>query len=122
MEVGAGVEFIKLKKTLVDFLVQLNINRRDDSAVDKAFVKGLVIAVFTVQKIKKNEHLNPDLIEFIKGKFMEFQIQNTKIYVYGFLCVFTDLFLFRVGSNDNRISSFDGMFREACGEIRGLKK
>lgn len=35
----------------------MNVERRGDVAVDKAFVKGLVIAVFSVQKVKSNETL-----------------------------------------------------------------
>lgn len=76
MEVGNGIECVKLKKLLVDFLVRLNIERREDSTVDKAFVKGLVIGVFSVQKIKSNENLSSDLVAFISGMFHRFHIKK----------------------------------------------
>lgn len=74
----------------MDFLTRLNVDRGEDVSLDKAFVKGLVIAVFT---------LSQELMEFIH-----------------------DLFLFRVGDNENRISSFTSCFDGACNDIRQMKK
>lgn len=71
VEVGDGFVFVKLKKALVDFLIRLNKERREDSTVDKAFVKGLVIAVFSVQKVKSGETFNSALINFIKGWYFK---------------------------------------------------
>lgn len=70
MKVGNGIERVKLKKQLVDFLIRLNVELKEDRGVDKAFVKGLVIAVFSVKKIKSNENLSLDLVSFIKGMFL----------------------------------------------------
>lgn len=81
MQVGNGIERVKLKKQLVDFLIRPNVERREDSGVDKAFVKGLVIAVFSVQKIKSQENLHLDLISFIKGMhYIVSAFENTYIY------------------------------------------
>lgn len=99
VEVGNGIEHVKLKKNLVDFLIKLNVERREDRSVDKAFIKGLMIAVFTVQKIKTSNNFNENLKAFIN-----------------------DLFLFRVGVDEHRISSFNRLFHAACSEIRNLKK
>lgn len=99
VQVGDDVEFVKLNKVLVDFLTKLNVDRRKDSSVDKTFVKGLIIAAFTVQKVKTNDILNQDLMEFIH-----------------------DLFLSRVENDENRISSFVRLTNAACHEIRRMKK
>lgn len=99
VQVGEGVEFVKIKKVLLDFLTKLNVELRKDSSADKAFVKGLIIAAFTVQKVKTNDILSQDFMEFIH-----------------------DLFLLRVGDDENRISSFDRLTDAACHEIRHLKK
>lgn len=88
-----------MKKCLVDFLTRLNVDRSADVSIDKAFVKGLIIAVFGVQKVKSKDTLSQELKEFIH-----------------------DLFLFRVGDNENRISSFNSCFDAACREIRQMKK
>lgn len=67
MEDGNDIKFVKLKKILIEFLIRLNKERREDRTVDKSFVKGLIIAVFSVQKVKSGEVLNIALIDFIKG-------------------------------------------------------
>lgn len=88
-----------MKKCLVDFLTRLNVDRGEDVSLDKAFVKGLIIAVFGVQKVKSKDTLSQELMGFIR-----------------------DLFLFRVGDNENRISSFTSCVDGACHEIRQMKK
>lgn len=67
VKVGDDIEYVKLKDSLVEFLVRLNTQNREDTASDKLFIKGLIIAVFSVQKIKEKRVLHPDLVEFIKG-------------------------------------------------------
>lgn len=71
VEVGSGIQFVKFKDSLIDFLIRLNTERRNDLASDKTFVKGLLIAVFSVQKIKEQQNLQTDLLGFIKGKLPE---------------------------------------------------
>lgn len=68
VNVGDGIEYVKMIDSLVDFLIRLNTELKS-AAGDKAFIKGLVIAVFSMPKIKQNQILHPDLLEFIKGRF-----------------------------------------------------
>lgn len=66
MQDGDGVIIVKLKKVALDFSIRLNKQRRHDHTLDRAFVQGLVTAVFGVHKVKSGA-LNPALIDFIKG-------------------------------------------------------
>lgn len=67
VKVDDDIEYVKLKDSLVEFLLRLNTQNREDTASDKLFIKGLIIAVFSVQKIKEKQVLHPNLVEFIKG-------------------------------------------------------
>lgn len=64
---GSGNNFVKLKDSLVEFLTRLNTERRNDLTSDKIFVKGLLIAAFSVETIKEQRNLETNLLEFIKG-------------------------------------------------------
>lgn len=67
VNVGENVQLVKLKTLLVDLLIRLNLQRREDDSMDKVFIKGLVIAVFSVRKVKAHENFHPDLVAFIRG-------------------------------------------------------
>lgn len=136
-KVANGGKVVKLKKFLIDFLSRLNVERRGDVSIDKAFVKGLIMGVFNVQTVKANEALDPQLMEFVKGVLLsfplhcfhwgsKFQICYNDILIYDINSIFTisfitDLFGIRVGINLARGQSFDGLVLAACDEIRKMK-
>lgn len=65
---------VKLQGRLVNWLLNLNAQRRADAQIDKSFIKSLLIAVFTVKLIKAGDALEPGLIEFIKGTMKIFSV------------------------------------------------
>lgn len=51
------------------------MERSEDATLDKVFIKGLMIAVFTVQSLKAAkaiDELDPDRISFVEGKCADF--------------------------------------------------
>lgn len=68
VEVENGFKEVKIKGRVVDFLSNLNANRRNDPKADFPFIKALIVSVFTVKLVKAKDSLQPDLIDFIKGK------------------------------------------------------
>lgn len=68
VKVENGFKEVKLKGRVVKFLLGLNTERRDDVAIDKAFIKALVISVFSVSTIKANGMLQSELVDFMRGE------------------------------------------------------
>lgn len=121
MEVGNGNHYVKLKKSLVDFLIRLNVEFRDEISVDKSFLKGLAIAVFTVRKIKSSEKLSSELIGFIKGIFHRLNIKNCFNHLqknYLIICFHIQQICFCFVSAVTRIA---GLHLVVCLKKRALK-
>lgn len=87
-----GFEEVKMKGSVVKWLINQNIQRREDAFVDKGFLKVLLISVLTVKVVKKNDAFNDGLVKFIKGKVHEnryFSHQQMNIH---FLCCVYHIF------------------------------
>lgn len=63
---------------MVDFLIGLNDNRRDEKNIDKHFIKTLLIGVLSVKAIKANEDFDDGYVSFIKGA-LELFLSTTSI-------------------------------------------
>lgn len=65
---------VRLTGKTVKWLLKLNVKRREDKSVDKAFIKAILIAVFKAQFIKDFQGsvnaLDENLVLFIKGSLI----------------------------------------------------
>lgn len=52
----------------VNWLINVNTDRRADKKIDKAFIKALLIAVLSVKAIKSCENFDEGSISFVKGR------------------------------------------------------
>lgn len=96
---------VKLKGQLVQFLIKLNTDRAPDANMDKVFIKALLIAVFTVKRIKSGAILEPELMKFIEGsicnahnKYFLKKINKTFCNFYYILIIILCIELFQIFS------------------------
>lgn len=61
-----GHKEIMLKGRVVNWLIRMNAERNDKNS-DKAFIKVLLIAIFTVKFIKSGAKLEEGMLDFVKG-------------------------------------------------------
>lgn len=59
---------VLLSARLVNGCSNLNQTRRNDSTADKIFLKGLLIGICTVKRIKSSPTFDEGILDFIKGK------------------------------------------------------
>lgn len=67
VKVQDGFSEVKMKGKAVSFLVGLNKDQRNDTALDLPFIKAIIICVFGVKKVKSGDTLESELIAFING-------------------------------------------------------
>lgn len=67
VEVKDGHKEVKMKGRVIKWLSDINTKHRNDKNADKAFIKVLLISVFTAKVIKSGDKFEEDLVKFIKG-------------------------------------------------------
>lgn len=99
MPVDGVFREIKFSSQLIKGLSLFNgETRRENVALDKSFIKGLLIGICTINTIRKEKNIHKDILAFIR-----------------------ELFLIRIENHDEdglRYRSLNGLVRVACGEIR----
>lgn len=112
-------EEIKLNGRVVNWLTGMNTERRNESNVDKTFIKVLLIAVFTVRFIKSGDEFEAGSMDFIKGQFeWNTNTESNHFIIDIFSLNILDLFYHRVNGDDSRESSFETLVETATNEIR----
>lgn len=90
---------IKLSAQLMNGLILFNgTPRRENVALDKSFIKGLLIGVCTINVIRKEKNIHKDILAFIR-----------------------ELYMLRIENNDDngsRYQSFNDLVNVSCMEIR----
>lgn len=119
MQVNGVYRSVELQMRVVDFLIDLNTNRRADKTVDKAFIKSLLIGVLSVKAIKAGEK-SDGYISFIEGAFFIIY-QKITIVSKQQSNFSTDLFSYRVNNDETRLESFDDLVSTALTEIINMK-
>lgn len=67
VNVNGVYKSVELQGRMVEFLIDLNENCRNEDKIDKPFIKTLLIAVLSVKAIKANEDFDEGYVSFIKG-------------------------------------------------------
>lgn len=110
-----------LSAQVVNGLVELNGKKRNDTKVDKVFLKALVIGACTLKPFKEPTETSPfegGVLELIKGGNLKWS-RYEHIQYYFFMI--SDLFEARVANDDKdkkRIGAFDSLIKSVCDEIR----
>ena len=68
VQAGRTFKEVLLSARLVNGCCNLNQTRRNDITADKIFLKGLLIGICTVKRIKSSTTFDEGILEFIKGK------------------------------------------------------
>lgn len=71
MHIGGVFQEKKIQASIMAILLNLNENKkRGDANYDKAFIKALIIGLFSTKNVRDGKKMHDDLKAFIKGTIL----------------------------------------------------